>query len=396
VLLPCRSHARFTGTAERPAAKPGTAGAAPPPEQRPAIIICDPGTRHLRIAALSVLDRLLIAAHRAGFAPITVIRDGPLPPVERARAWRISYTVADSPPPVAVTTLILRTNVLVQAPDLRRLKDGPARLVDRDQEPLAAGLVPPGTVDPQAALRDLPAVVAIGVAGRVEDQQTARRVEKALWASLTSSSDGWVDRVFNRPVGRPLAKLFIHTPVTPNMISISATAVGVLAAAFFALGRPAWSIGAAILFQLSAVVDCVDGDVARSVFKETPLGKWLDLAGDQVVHVAVFLGIAWGLHRAGTEPGALWLGGVASAGALLSFLAVLRGMKVGGASDGPGRLQPLIDAATNRDFSVLVLILAVLGRLEWFLWLAAIGSHVFWVICVWLQGREQRALRTPF
>jgi hypothetical protein len=49
------------------------------------------------------------------------------------------------------------------------------------------------------------------------------------------------------------------------------------------------------------------------------------------------------------------------------------------------RLQKLIDAATNRDFSVLVLILACFDRLGFFLWAAAIGSHVFWILALILQ-----------
>jgi hypothetical protein len=48
-------------------------------------------------------------------------------------------------------------------------------------------------------------------------------------------------------------------------------------------------------------------------------------------------------------------------------------------------LQRLLDAATNRDFSVLVFCLAVLGQLELFLWVTAIGTHVFWITALTLQ-----------
>jgi hypothetical protein len=39
----------------------------------------------------------------------------------------------------------------------------------------------------------------------------------------------------------------------------------------------------------------------------------------------------------------------------------------------------VINEATSRDFSVLVVACAILGRLDWFAWLAGIGSHVFWI-----------------
>jgi hypothetical protein len=49
------------------------------------------------------------------------------------------------------------------------------------------------------------------------------------------------------------------------------------------------------------------------------------------------------------------------------------------------RLQKLIDATTNRDFSVLLIILALLGKLPWFLWMTAIGVHVFWLAALGVQ-----------
>ncbi len=157
----------------------------------------------------------------------------------------------------------------------------------------------------------------------------------------------------------------------------------------FARGSVFWSIVAAVLFQVSAILDCMDGDVARVVFKESPLGKWLDIVGDQVVHIGVFLGIGVGVGVGEGAPEAEWLGGMAALGAAISFAVVLRGMKAAPAGGGRGLLGKLLDAATNRDFSVLVLLLAVVDRLAWFLWLAAVGSHVFWMLLLGLQMRRR-------
>jgi len=129
--------------------------------------------------------------------------------------------------------------------------------------------------------------------------------------------------------------------------------------------------------------------VARSVFKESPMGKWLDIVGDQVVHASVFAGIAIGLWRQGAQGPFLWLGGSAVIGGFIAFLVILRGIRTPDPANT--RLQKLIDAATNRDFSVLVLILACFDRLGLFLWAAAIGSHVFWILALVLQ-RQSRAV----
>jgi phosphatidylglycerophosphate synthase len=122
------------------------------------------------------------------------------------------------------------------------------------------------------------------------------------------------------------------------------------------------------------------------VFKESSLGKWLDIVGDQIVHVSVFAGIALGLMKSNPGTPAGWLGLSAIAGALLSFAVVLRGFRLP-PSEQKSRMQKMIDGATTRDFSVLLMALAILGKLDLFLWLTAIGSHCFWVALLALQSR---------
>lgn len=361
------------------------------PDERtrlPALIFCDESTAGLKIAALTLLDRLIVAIHRAGASPITVVSKQSLPPLLRTSALGIKLQFAAEPPVRHHPTLVAGTGLLVQTADVRALLENGGRLATADGKLLPIGLLPQAGSAWQKALDHLPARTAQGVAARIADAAAARAAQRTLWASLTSSADGLVDRVFNRPAGRFLSKVLIYTPVSPNAVSLASIFIGVLAAGFFALGDHQNAIIAAILFQLSAIVDCVDGDLARVLFKESPLGKWLDLVGDQVVHVAVFAGIAVGLVRAGESPFALWLGISAVLGALLSFAVVLRGMRQP-AGDRSRLLQKLIDSATNRDFSVLVLVLAGFNRLEWFLWLSAIGSHVFWVIALVLQLRSE-------
>lgn len=358
----------------------------PPRNAVPAVLIADPATAGLEVVALSLLDRLLVAAHRGGCHPITVVATGPLPDLRRARALRVAFDVVPQLPALAPGTLIASTRQLVLAGDIRRIVHQGGRLVALDGTALPAGRIESTPTDAADPWKDLRPVKALGVASPVHDVASAEAAGEALWSSLTSSSDGTVDRHFNRPVGRRLlSRWLVHTPITPNQISVGATILGVLAGFLFTLGSRQWSIVAAVLFQISAIIDCVDGDVARAVFKESPLGKWLDIVGDQVVHASVFIGIAVGLWRASAAAPFLWLGGSAVLGGLIAFVVVLRGMRQPGGADG--RLQKLIDGATNRDFSVLVLILAIVDRLGWFLWLAAIGSHLFWILALTLQLR---------
>jgi len=353
-----------------------------------AVVMLVRGRSELRVAGLTVLDRLLVALHRAGFESITVVRDGEWPPVERATRLGIQPTVVSEVPQVSGPTLWVRAELLLQAPDLKRLRLSGGRLVSATGDLFPVGILG-GDCDPwRESFDGLGEVRTEGVACWVRNPTEAIEASRVLWQSLTSSSDGWVDRVFNRPVGRPLSRWLSRTPVTPNQISWASILLGVVAGVLFGLGDSRWAVAAAVLFQVSAVLDCVDGDVARIVFKESPMGKWLDLVGDQVVHLSVFAGIAVGLERAGTQAPVVWLGAAAMAGAILSFALVLRGMRRIQRGIDNGVLGRFLDAATNRDFSVLVFVLACVGWLEVFLWLAAVGSHVFWGLLWWMQSRS--------
>ncbi len=366
----------------------------PPPIKFPALLICDAQTAGLNVAALTLLDRLVVAVHRGGAGPITIVCAGEVPALKRTKALSIPFTVVKEIPALTTTTLVASTSLHVQTADVKRLLQQGGRLLTKNGTPLPIGLVSSLTQPLDTAFDSLPGLKAEGVAYSITDEASAQSTERALWASLTSSADGLVDKFFNRPCGRPLSKLLIHTPITPNMVSVTSIVTGVIAALFFAQGDSRSIIIGAILFQISAIIDCVDGDIARSVFKESPLGKWLDLAGDQVVHVSVFACIAIGLIRTEQTAYGTWLGLSAVAGAILSFVVIVRGMRFP-PEDRNQTLQKLIDSATNRDFSVLVFFLACFQALEWFLWMTAIGSHVFWLTALALQPSAKKLQTVP-
>jgi hypothetical protein len=56
-----------------------------------------------------------------------------------------------------------------------------------------------------------------------------------------------------------------------------------------------------------------------------------------------------------------------------------------------GEFDRAIERIASRDYVYLVLVLTVLGRLEWFLWCAAAGANVFWIgLCGWAFARRAR------
>jgi phosphatidylglycerophosphate synthase len=359
-----------------------------------AVILCDPDSPALRVAGLLVIDRLVVAAHRAGAKNVVVVSEKPLPRLERSTALAIDVKPAVSWPELTGPTLILSARLLVQPADLKRLMEQRGRLTGRDGTPLPAGVLTElsgQTLEDQLSV--LPAIAAEGVAESITDPATAAAAARELWASLTSSSDGFVDKHFNRPVGRWLSKILVHTSVSPNQVSIASTLLGLMSAWLFAQGNDRAALWGAILLQVSAIVDCVDGDLARVLFKESRLGKWLDIVGDQVVHICVFVSIGIGLYRPDSEAPVLLLAASAAVGVVISFAIVVRGL-LQPEGQRNTRLQKLIDATTNRDFSVLLLLLVLLDKLPWFLWVTAIGVHVFWLLALGVQLLNQPAVAT--
>jgi len=353
-----------------------------------AIVVIDAERCRLPIAALSVLDRLVVTLGRAGVSRMILV--GPAAPtLSRSTALGFQVEQSDRFPAITGPVLVSAGNVLTTVADLRNVIARRGRLAAGDGQRLPLGIVEGASRDWQSRLDLVPAVRAQGPAACVTGLESARQVERAYWASLTSSSDGLVDRHFNRPVGRWLGKRLVSSPVTPNQVSVAATLIGLISAWLFVIGTPGTALAGALALQGSAIVDCIDGDLARALYKESALGKWLDIVGDQVVHIGVFLGLGIGLWRSGSSAPVVTLGIIAAGGVVLSFLVILR-VLLQPKRRGQGRLQKLIDATTNRDFSVLLILFALIGVLDWFLWLAAVGSHLFWLIALALQMQENR------
>jgi phosphatidylglycerophosphate synthase len=234
----------------------------------------------------------------------------------------------------------------------------------------------------------------------VWDQASAGSAERTLFRSLKGEAEGFVDRYFNRTFSRLLTRMFLRLRCSPNAITMVATAVGLLSALGFGLSTYQAGIVAALLFQLAAVIDCCDGEVARLTFTESSFGAWLDIAMDNVVHMAIFAGIACGayLRQDGTD-GAwipLALGGAAVFGNAMAFWLVTKAQKIGATGGWSTPKQAawsgfILKNVASRDFSVVVLIFALLDKLDWFLWMAALGSTVFWLMMVWVIRPSARA-----
>lgn len=242
----------------------------------------------------------------------------------------------------------------------------------------------------------------------VVDPATIRTAETALLESLQNPRDGLFDRVLNRRVSKRLTAWLLPTRLTPNQVTIWSLAIGALGALAISADGRWWPLVGALLFQLSAVLDCVDGEIARARFEESEWGEWLDISADTLTHILIFGGIAGhvlpevGARVAWTLASAFALGGLAAFGVVTWAERTEDRWQT--LPDRRARwLAGLLRALTTRDLSVLVLAAAAAGLLRELLYGAAVGAHVFWVVVLMLlrgllaranevAGAEQRRL----
>jgi phosphatidylglycerophosphate synthase len=217
-----------------------------------------------------------------------------------------------------------------------------------------------------------------GLLLRAHDANGRAAATRALFARLGRSSDGWFTRLVDRRISRALTRLLLPTGVRPNTVTLASIAIGIIAGGLFAAGDFRACVAGALLFLASTIVDGCDGELARLTYRESRFGARLDIIGDNVVHLALFGGIALGLYRREHDPRVMLAGATLLVGVLAS-MATVYGTFV--RREPSARQRALFEAFASREFAYLLVVLTLAGKLEWFLWLSAFGTYAF-VICL--------------
>jgi phosphatidylglycerophosphate synthase len=104
-----------------------------------------------------------------------------------------------------------------------------------------------------------------------------------------------VVRYIQEPAARPLVHTFKETPVTPNQVTALSALLGIAAAYFFSLGDGRSMIQGGIIFEISRILDSVDGELARAKGMASDWGRIVDGIGDYVSSIAILIGLMIGL-----------------------------------------------------------------------------------------------------
>jgi phosphatidylglycerophosphate synthase len=97
-------------------------------------------------------------------------------------------------------------------------------------------------------------------------------------------------------VARPIALALVHTPITPNQVSMVQPFLAAIAGWLITFDDWPHLAAGALLFEVRSILDCVDGTLAREKKMSSPSGHAIDAMCDWLGVVLLYLGIFWHFH----------------------------------------------------------------------------------------------------
>jgi len=366
------------------------------------------------IYGLTLLERAITNCHRAGVNRIYIenahatARQDEMSAALGRFAGKPGVTIVDSFAELAAShnlapgtpCLMLTGNLVFTASQLRKLvADSAGRSSDvvtlpaysSEDDSIMAGPIN-RVVDPadargrvgraNQANRYLP----FALNGKPEDADEAEvRLAKALRFE-TVETDGILARLIDRRVSWRISRQLARLGASPNGITICNTFIGFLCASLF-VSTSYWSrIAGALLFLVAVTIDGVDGEVARLRMVESKFGALLDRITDNIVHVAVFIGLMVGCYRISGSTAYFYLLGILLVGFGACAISVQRALRVRG--DEAQEWLSKVERFSGRDFAYLLVVLAVINHLAIFCWGTAFGTWVFALVLWWLTDRR--------
>lgn len=231
---------------------------------------------------------------------------------------------------------------------------------------------------------------------RVEDRRTACAAKDMLFSQVTKSTSGFISRHLNARLSIPTSKLLIETGISPHLVTVLLVLTTGLGSAWL-IAQPGGYLRlalAGLLWQLAAIFDRCDGEIARVKLCESKFGAWFDTVTDNIAYLCGYAGLLAGMH--GRYPGAplyLYLG-ISAIAALLLTLVIMYAyaLKTGSGSlqhylvglsyvpeDQKGVIFKFVEhygALAKRDaFSLVYFVAALANCFEFMYWFTVLGLH---------------------
>lgn len=285
-------------------------------------LIAIPSRANELIFGLPLLERLLIHCERAGIRKFVV--EAPLEMHEITRkalgrfrgnpGVRLVDSLDHAGPDLDPTegcvrfdgNLVFASSVLRNALDQYAASPGATvNVISTDSEKsgaISVGLLCSvmGTgirLDPAAARLNPVEGLPFALNGRPEDREEAEvRLARAI-RNESLATDALMARVLDRRVSWRISLRLGRLRIAPNAVTLANTALGFGSAAMLALTSYWLRLTGALLFLICITLDGVDGELARLRMVESKFGGQLDVVTDNLVHIAIFVGLMAGCYR---------------------------------------------------------------------------------------------------
>lgn len=199
---------------------------------------------------------------------------------------------------------------------------------------------------------------------------------------------------YNRVIANRLAPQLAKTPLSANAVTGLSLLSGMAAGASFAFGGRIGLLTGAFWLHLGFILDNCDGQVARIKGQSSEWGMWLDYWADLIVDLSLWWGLyggTRGMRESGLDD--LFFGAAvfASLGSLVNFVRVVSFRRY---APKPATLKAAVPAASKNkpawreaweslgddgDPSLLVWVLALIGRPDVFLLLGTVYVNLLWM-----------------
>ncbi|NPB08600.1 MAG: NTP transferase domain-containing protein [Aquificae bacterium] len=219
----------------------------------------------------------------------------------------------------------------------------------------------------------------------VDTPEDLRKVKKLLIKlSVKGTGDGLISRLLNRRLST-LVSYYLVDRITPNQATLLTFSIGLLSSLVAYFSPPLGGI----LYQLSSMLDGIDGEIARAQMRTTRFGGWLDSLLDRYVDFAFLLALA--LHVKPSLSFLPWIF-LALFGTLMVSYSTerFRGAYCEDAYRVIGELRYLLGKRDERIF--LIMIFTLLGWLKALFVLLALLTNLRVLLTIYLvwkkRGRE--------
>jgi phosphatidylglycerophosphate synthase len=203
-----------------------------------------------------------------------------------------------------------------------------------------------------------------------------------------------------RQISRPISKILIRTPFTPNQITSMSLVFGVIGSLLFISSKPENKILGSLAFLVSYIFDNCDGEVARYKNLTSNFGKNFDTFVDWFVHTLLFTALGYGSAQEFEDSIWLWLGLTGSIGGTINYSIVIfiesRGKTITEFQEEKmpititDRIIFIFRESFRSDFCFIILILALTDFLWVLLPALAVGAQVYWIMVIISYQREYR------